>query len=157
MSCTERQHAILMPLCLIILQAEAHVLRSLYEAIQKDPTAGLNRGYPPTWQPQSAANTELFEVALTSMEAKALVQAVQASGAVTVVKVASLHKHLHMDSTLSTTHMELRPLQIGSPLNTHGVYNFSTKRNNSLCMELRPLSTGSPLIHTWVVQLPHSM
>jgi len=75
----------------LTLQAEAHVLRVLYEALHQASTANsLTSQYPDTWSPQSTANTELFEVNLNSLEARPLVQALQAAGA-TVVKACALH------------------------------------------------------------------
>ncbi|DBB05040.1 TPA: hypothetical protein ACH3X3_010308 [Trebouxia sp. C0006] len=71
----------------LVCRAEAHVLRVLYEALHQASTANsLTSQYPDTWSPQSTANTELFEVNLNSLEARPLVQALQAAGA-TVVKV----------------------------------------------------------------------
>ena len=97
-----------MPSTALALQAEAHVLRVLYEALHQASTANSPISQNPnTWLPQSTANTELFEVKLNSLEARPLVQAVQAAG-VTVVKACTLpsafctlrsaHQHPHCSS-----------------------------------------------------------
>ena len=66
------------------LQAEAHVLRCLNQAMHQT-ASGYQ--YPDAWQPLgSAAKTELFEVHPGSPEVSQLVLAVQKAGAV-VVKV----------------------------------------------------------------------
>lgn len=98
-------------------QAEAHVLRFLYEALHQGPTAiSLISQYPNTWLPQSTANTELFEVNLNSLEARPLVQAVQAAGA-TVVKVCTLHsahQHAHCSSAYKLTCKQLLDTQMAA-------------------------------------------
>lgn len=72
------------------LQAEMHALRFLYEAMHSGSSGAP---YPSSWQPQSSANTELFEVPLNSPEVQMLVWSVHRAGG-TVVKVSASGRYI---------------------------------------------------------------
>ena len=69
------------------LQAETHALRVLYEAVHSSASSSHGAPYPSSWEPQSSANTELFEVPQNSPEIQNLIWSVHRAGG-TVVKVS---------------------------------------------------------------------
>ena len=73
------------------LQAEMHALRFLYEALHSNVSSSNGAAYPSSWEPQSTANTELFEVPLNTPEVRNLAWSVHCAGG-TVVKVSVLGK-----------------------------------------------------------------
>lgn len=73
------------------LQAEMHALRFLYEALHSNVSSSNGAAYPSSWEPQSTANTELFEVPLNTPEVQNLAWSVHCAGG-TVVKVSVLGK-----------------------------------------------------------------
>lgn len=68
-----------------------HALRFLYEALHLNASSSDVAPYPSSWEPQSTANTELFEVPLNSPEVRNLAWSVNCAGG-TVIKVSVLGK-----------------------------------------------------------------
>lgn len=133
-------------------------MRVLYEALHQASTANsLISQYPDTWSPQSTANTELFEVNLNTLEARPLVQAVQAAGA-TVVKACTLRSAfciLHSAlCTLYSALCTLRSAHHDINIRTVALVYTNMQRDSDGCNPLQ-CSLLALCISNWAAVLLH--